>query len=117
MNAICPCHDLCPGDAIPAIVPFHELQIKIPLISILSTRDLGSLYGAHLRNPVGSRLDLADSADLVTGVAGDADVVATLERKLDIADLEGLGATFLGIFASCLKDLINEVVGDLKNRL
>ena len=56
-------------------------------------------------------------ADLVAGVAGDADVVATLESELDVTDLEELAAAFLGILAGCLEDLINEVVGDLENGL
>jgi hypothetical protein len=58
-------------------------------------------------------LNLADGADLIRGVARDADVVATLESELDITDLEDFAAAFLGILAGCLEDLIDEVVGDL----
>jgi hypothetical protein len=62
-------------------------------------------------------LDFADGADLVGGIARNADVVATLESELDVTDLELSGATFLGVLASCLKDLIDEAVGNGENRL
>lgn len=95
----------------------HAMNPDPTLISVLSSSDLRGLYSTHLGDPVGSRSNLADSADLVAGVAGNADVVATLESELDIADLEDLGAAFLGILAGCLKDLIDEAVGDIEDRL
>jgi hypothetical protein len=79
-------------------------------VTALPTGNLGCLYSAHLRNPRWSRLDLAHSANLVRGVAGDADVVASLERELDVADLEELGAALLGVLAGGLQDLVDEVV-------
>jgi len=87
------------------------------LIRILSSSDLRSLYSTHLRDPSGRRLNLANGTDLITGVAGDADVIATLESELNVADLKNLGAPFLGVSASCLKNLIDEVVCDVKDRL
>lgn len=75
------------------------------------------MNSAHLGNPSRRRLNLADGTDFVGGIAGDADVVATLESELDVTDLEELAAAFLGILAGCLEDLINEVVGDLENGL
>jgi hypothetical protein len=62
-------------------------------------------------------LNLANGADLIAGVAGNANVVATFEGELDVADLEDLGASFLGILASCLEDLIDEGVCDVEDRL
>jgi hypothetical protein len=62
-------------------------------------------------------LNLPDCADLITGVAWDTDVVTTLKSELDVTDLENLAAAFLGVLASCLKDRIDEVVGNLKDRL
>jgi hypothetical protein len=62
-------------------------------------------------------LNLADGTDLIGGVARDANVVATLESELDVTDLEDLAAAFFRILAGCLEDLINEVVGDLEDRL
>jgi hypothetical protein len=62
-------------------------------------------------------LYLADGTDLIAGVAGNADIVATLESELDVADLEDLGATFLGVLASRLKDLIDEIISDIEDRL
>lgn len=55
---------------------------------MLSTRDLGGLNSTHLRDPSWGRLNLADRADFVASIAGDANVVAALEGELDIADLE-----------------------------
>ena len=49
-------------------------------------------------------MNLPDCADLITGVAWDTDVVATLKSELDVTDLENLTAAFLGILTSCLKD-------------
>jgi hypothetical protein len=49
-------------------------------------------------------LNLPDSADLITGVAWDTDVVTTLKSELDVTDLKNLAAAFLGVLASCLKD-------------
>lgn len=62
-------------------------------------------------------MNLANGADLIAGVAWDADVVATFEGELDVADLEDLGATFLGILAGSLKDLVDESVCDVEDRL
>jgi len=75
------------------------------------------LNSTHLGNPSRRRLNLADSADLITGVAWDANVVATLKSELDIADLKDLATTLLCILASCLKDLIDEVVRDVEDGL
>lgn len=57
------------------------------LINIPTTGDFCSLNSTHLTDPGRSRLDLTNSADLVAGVAGDADVVATFKSELDIANL------------------------------
>ena len=62
-------------------------------------------------------MNLADGADLVAGIAGNADVVATLESELDVTDLEDLRAAFLGILAGCLKDLVDEAVCNVENGL
>ena len=63
------------------------------------------------------RQELAHSADLVRGVAGDADVVVALKDELDVADLEGLGAARFGAFAGCGYDLVDELVGDGEDAL
>lgn len=60
-------------------------------------------------------MNLANGTDLVAGIAGNADVVATLESKLDIANLKGLGATFLGVSASCLDNIVDKLVSDGEN--
>jgi hypothetical protein len=86
-------------------------------IGILATSNLGSLNSAHLRDPSCRRLNLADGTDLIGGISRDADIVATLKSELDVTDLEELATAFLGVLAGCLKDLINEVVGDLEDRL
>jgi hypothetical protein len=86
-------------------------------ISILATGNLRRLNSAHLVDPGRGGLNLADGADLVRGVARDADVVATLESQLDIADLEDLATALLRVLASCLEDLVDEVVCDLQDGL
>jgi hypothetical protein len=93
------------------------VRIEHTSISILATGNLGRLHRAHLCDPGRGRLNLAHGTDLVGGVAGDANVVAALEGQLDVADLEDLAAALLGILASCLEDLIDEVVGDLEDGL
>lgn len=79
-------------------------------VSILSPSDLGSRDSAHLGNPLRRRLHLADGTDLIAGIAGDADVVASLKRELDVADLKDLAASFFGVAAGSFEDLIDEVV-------
>jgi hypothetical protein len=73
------------------------------------------LNSAHLRDPSRRRLNLAYGTDLIAGVAGNADVVASLEGELDVTDLEDLGAAFLGVLAGCLENLIDEGVGDVED--
>lgn len=75
------------------------------------------MNGTHLRDPGWGRLNLADGTDLIAGVARDTDVVATLKGELDIADLEDLAATFLGVLAGGLEDLIDEVICDVEDGL
>jgi hypothetical protein len=57
------------------------------LIHIPTTCDLRSLYGTHLADPSGGRLDLPNSSDLIAGVPWDTDVVTALKGELDVADL------------------------------
>lgn len=89
----------------------------MPLVVVFATSDLGSLHSTHLRDPRRSRLDLADGADLIAGVAGNADVVATLESELDVADLEDLATALLGVLASGRENLVDEVVCNVEDGL
>jgi hypothetical protein len=57
-------------------------------------------------------LNLTNGTNLITGVAGDADVVTTLKSKLDIANFKRLGPAFLGVPTSCLNDIIDKLVRD-----
>lgn len=83
---------------------------EIPLISVLATSNLGSRDSAHLGDPLWSRLHLANGTDLIAGVAGNADIVASLKGELDVADLEDLASSLLCIAAGGFKDLIDEVI-------
>lgn len=83
-----------------------------PLIATLSASDLGSLNSTHFVDPSGARSDLTNSANLITSVTRNADVVATFKSELNVADLQNLGTTFFGVLAGCLKNLIDEVIGD-----
>jgi hypothetical protein len=88
-----------------------------PLIHIPTTSDLGSLNSTHLADPRSRGLDLAHSTDLIAGIAGDADVITTLEGELDIANLQDLGAPFLCVLACCLQDLVDKLICNGKDRL
>lgn len=95
----------------PNHLPACSSQIRLP------PRNLTRLHRAHLGDPPLGRQKLAHSADLVRGVAGDADVVVALEDELDVADLEGLGAARLGALAGGCDDLVDELVGDGEDAL
>ena len=89
------------------------MHLNIPL----PTRNLARLNRTHLIDPPLRRLELANSADLVRGVARDTDVVVALEDELDVADLEGLGAAGFGALAGGGDDLVDELVGDGEDSL
>lgn len=91
--------------------PSSSSQIRLP------PRNLRSLDGTQLLGPSLRRLDLLHRAQLVRGVARDADVVVAFEDELQIADLEGGGGAQLGELAGGGDDLIDEVVGDLEEGL
>lgn len=82
------------------------------LIHVLATSDLSSLNRTHLVDPSWGRLNLTNGTNLITGVAGDADVVTTLKSKLDIANFKCLGPAFLGVPTSCLNDIIDKLIRD-----
>lgn len=63
------------------------------------------------------RLDLLNGAELVGGVARDADVVVALEDELDVADVKGVRTADFRELASGDSDLVDEVVGDFKEGL
>lgn len=73
--------------------PSSISQIRLP------PRDLRSLDGTQLLGPSLRGLDLLHGAQLVRGVAGDADVVVAFEDELQVADLEGGGGAQLGELA------------------
>ena len=61
----------------------------------LPAADLGRLHGGHFLGPSRGGGELADSADFVAGVAGDADVEVALENELHVAEFEvRVGAEF-----------------------
>lgn len=114
---LCPCHTKpTQRQTLPSITS-NEFSDRRPLIHVLPTRNLRSLNSAHLRNPSSRWLNLADGTDLIAGIAGNADVVASLESELDVADFEDLGAAFLGVLAGCLEDLVDEGVGNVEDGL
>lgn len=93
------------------------MPLLFRLIRILSASDFRSLNSAHLRDPSGSRLNLADCTNLIAGITRNTNVVATLQSELDVADLEDVRAAFFGILACCLKNLIDKIIGNSENRL
>lgn len=88
-----------------------------PLEVALARHDLRSLDGAHLGDPTLGGQHLSDSAELVRGVAGDADVVGALKDKLDVANLEDLGAALLGIVAGRVQKAVHKRVGKVEDGL
>jgi len=103
-----------PTPRLPLTLPTHLSrisQIRLP------PRNLRSLDGTQLLGPSLRRLDLLHRAQLVRGVARDADVVVAFEDELQVADLEGGGGAQLGELAGGGDDLIDEVVGDLEEGL
>ncbi len=77
-----------PTPRLPLTLPTHLSrisQIRLP------PRNLRSLDGTQLLGPSLRRLDLLHGAQLIRGVARDADVVVAFEDELQVADLEGGG--------------------------
>ena len=97
--------------------PFHEPCQYIRSQIRLSTRNLGGLDGTQLLGPSLRGLDLLDGAQLVRGVARDADVVVAFEDQLQVANLEGGRGAQLGELAGGGDDLVDEIVGDLEEGL
>lgn len=83
----------------------------------LARHNLGGLHSTHLADPRRSRLDLAHSAQLLARIAGNADVVGALKHELDVANLEHLASTLLGVLAGCVQDVVDEAVCKVKNGL
>lgn len=98
----------------PTKRPEHHLWRSLEL---LVAGHLRCLDGADLGEPADGRLDFAHGAELIGGIARDADVVDTLKHELDIADLENLGATLLGDVAGRVKERVDERVGHGENGL
>lgn len=93
--------------------PPEAVQLEVAL----SRHDLRSLDSAHLRDPTLSGLDLADRAKLIRRVARDADVVGPLKNKLNVADLEHLGAALLGIVAGRVQKAVHKGVRKVEDGL
>lgn len=89
----------------------------LPSEVALARHNLGSLDGAHLRDPALGGQHLPNRAELIRGVAGDAYVVGALKDELDVAYLENLGAALLGIVARRVQKSVHKGVGQVKDRL
>ena len=84
---------------------------------ILARHDLSGLDGAHLGDPRRTGLHLTNGAQLVAGVSGNANVVGALEDELDVADLQHLGSSFLGVAASRVEDVVHKGIRQIEDRL
>lgn len=82
-----------------------------------TTSDLRSLHSRNLLHPACGGMVAADGAQLVGGIAWDADVVVALEDELEVAELEVGGAAELGDFAGGGDDLVDEGVGEVEEDL
>ena len=83
----------------------------------LARHDLSGLYRAHLGDPLRIRLHLAHRPELVTRVARNTDIVGALQNELDVADLQNLGSSLLGVAGGCVEDALGEGVGETKDGL
>jgi hypothetical protein len=97
----------------------HDSAMSFNVTSIirLPTHHLGGVDGAHLVMPRRGWVDAPDDARLVERVAGDADVVIALEHRLDVANLERRVRAELGKLAGRGDDVVDELVGELKEGL
>lgn len=89
------------------ITPFPSRLIELLLCS----------QRRHLLVVSWSRVELADSADLVGSVSGNADIPVTLEDNLYVFDVEGVRTAELGHLACGGGDVVDKFVDELKNRL
>lgn len=105
-----------------AISPIHYRKADLKRESLsrvfhsnipLPWHDLRCLHGAHLADPRGRGLDLADGAQFVGRVARDADIVRALQHELDVADLQHLGPALLSVTAGRGEHAIDERVGEV----
>lgn len=95
----------------------EECTDPAPLKVSLPAHDLRRVHRLHLVHPASSRHDLADRANLVRGVTGDANVVVALENELNIANVKLRRLAELAKLACAADDVVYEVVGKLKDRL
>lgn len=108
---------LSPGFLLsPILCPRRPVYVCILLLA-LAGHDLGGLDGAHLGDPAGRGLDLADSTEFIGRVARHANVVGALKDQLDIANLEDLGATLLGVAAGSMENVIDEAISHVQDAL
>ncbi len=59
----------------------------------LSTRNFSGLDGAQFLRPPLSRNNLPDCTELISRIAGNPDVVVSLENDLKVANFQGGGLT------------------------
>jgi hypothetical protein len=82
-----------------------------------TTRQLRRLDGCHLMRPALRRLRPPRGAHLIGREARNANVVLPLENHLDVTGLEGGAAAQLTELASRGDEVVDEVIGDLKEDL
>lgn len=84
-------------------------------LNIIFAGNFGGLNGTHLRDPVGSWLNLADGSDLVTSVSWDTYIVLTLKRELNIPNLQHVGTALFGVLAGRLQDLVDKGICNVED--
>lgn len=86
-------------------------------LKFLVTGDFRGLNGADLGEPTNCGLHLAHRAEFIRSVAWNADVVRALKHKLNVANLENLGAALFGNGAGGVQEAVDKRVGEVEDRL
>jgi hypothetical protein len=83
----------------------------------LPTCNFGSLHGTQFLRPSLCRYNLLDGAQLVGSVARDPYIVVALQDELNVAHFESRGLAEFGKTAGSDYDLVDEIIGNLEERL
>ena len=105
-----------------------KILVRRPLLSYYAGKALSIILSGlvelflrleriHLVVILRGRVEFADSADIVGGVARNTDVPVALEDDLDVADVERVGAAKLGHLAGGGRDGVNKLIDELEDGL
>ena len=95
----------------------HPHPLRPPLKVRLPTHNLRRINRTHLVRPALRRHNLPHRPHLIRRISWNTDIVVALKYNLDIADVELGRVAQLAKLARVADDVVDEVVGELEDRL